>query len=84
VEDPQDEAGLLYRAKRLAAREPAAALALLAVHARHFADGALAQERDVLTIRLLRRLGRRVLADWLAAEFRARYPHSVYLPSTEP
>jgi hypothetical protein len=81
---PQDEAGLLYRAKRLAVREPRAALRLLASHAEHFPQGALAEERDVLAIQLHRKLGDAATVQRLAAQFRVRYPDSMYLRSLNP
>jgi hypothetical protein len=76
--EPQDEAGLLYRAKRLAARDAQAALQLLESHAKYFPRGVLAEERDVLMVQLHRKLGHTAQAARLAAEFRARYPKSMY------
>jgi len=81
---PQDEAGLLYRAKRFAAHDPRAALRLLGSHAKYFPRGTLAEERDVLTIQLHRKLGDLTEAQRLATLFRAHYPTSIYLPSIAP
>ena len=81
---PQDEAGLLYRAKRVSSANPTAALSLLELHAQHFPDSAFRQEREVLVIKLHQRLGHVALARQLAAQFRARFPSSVYRVSVEP
>ena len=76
--DPQDEAGLLYRAKRLSGSDPDAALRLLVLHEASFPEGAFAQERDVLEIQIHERLGHAATAKRLAALFKQRYPGSVY------
>ena len=47
-------------------------------HAARFPSGALAQEREVLAIDALVRLGRRAEAETRAAGFRARYPTSTH------
>jgi hypothetical protein len=59
-------------------------LRLLASHAKYFPRGTLAEERDVLTIQLHRKLGDMTEAQRLATLFRARYPISMYLPSIAP
>jgi hypothetical protein len=75
------EASLLARARRALARDPGAALAAAEEHARRFPDGILAQEREVVRIESLARLGRsdvarRRLADlerrWASSPHRAR------------
>jgi hypothetical protein len=76
--DPQDEAGLLYRARRLASSDPKAALRLLVLHEASFPDGAFVQERDVLEIQIHERLGHTATAKRLAALFKQRHPESVY------
>lgn len=76
--DPQDEAGLLYRAKRLSRTDPNAALRLLVLHEASFPDGTFAQERDMLEIQIHERLGHAGTAKRLAALFKQRYPGSVY------
>jgi hypothetical protein len=76
--DPQDEAGLLYRARRLASSDPKAALRLLVLHEASFPDGAFVQERDMLEIQIHERLGQAATAKRLAALFKQRYPDSVY------
>jgi len=76
--DPQDEAGLLYRARRLSSSDPNAALRLLVLHEASFPDGAFVQERDMLEIQIQERLGHATTAKRLAALFKQRYPESVY------
>jgi len=82
--EPADEAGLLFRAKRLAAHDPRSALHLLETHAFYFPNGAFVQEREVLQIRLHERLGHRAKAEQLAAQFRLRFPNSVYRSASLP
>ena len=72
------EAELLQRAQRALVDHPSQALALTAEHRRRFAEGALAEEREVIAIEALRRLGREQLARERAALFEARYPNSVH------
>lgn len=55
---------------------PERALALAADHARAYPNGALAQERDVITIEALVRLGRKDEARRKARAFHAAYPGS--------
>jgi len=76
--DPQDEAGLLYRAKRLSSSDPNAALRLVVLHEASFPDGTFAQERDMLEIQIHERLGHASTAKRLATLFKQRYPESVY------
>jgi hypothetical protein len=72
------ELELLARARRVVASDPARALQLTAEHARRFADGTLAQEREVLAIGALSRLGHRDLAAARARRFIERYPDSAH------
>ncbi len=58
--------------------DAAGALAEAERHAARFPSGALAQEREVLAIDALVRLGRRAEAETRAAGFRARYPTSTH------
>ena len=76
--DPQDEAGLLYRAKRLSSSDPNGALRLVVLHEASFPNGAFAQERDMLEIQLHQRMGHASTAKRLASAFKRRYPDSVY------
>jgi hypothetical protein len=59
--------------------DAAAALSSAEKHAARFAAGALAQEREVLIVDALVRLGRRTEAETRADAFRARYPTSTHL-----
>jgi hypothetical protein len=73
-----NEAELLQRAQRALLDHPSRALALTAEHRRRFAEGALAEEREVIAIEALQRLGREQAARERAAVFEARYPNSVH------
>jgi hypothetical protein len=81
--EPEDEASLLYRAKRIARTDPAAALRMLEAHAQHFPSGAFVEEREVLAIELHARLGHAAEAKRRAERFLARFPHSVYRSAVE-
>lgn len=72
------ELELLREAQRLQASEPAAALAAVARHQRLFPSGILAQEREMVAIDALIRLGRRDAARARAATFLRQYPGSVH------
>jgi hypothetical protein len=76
--DLSRELDLLARARRVVARDPARALQLTAEHGRNFQDGVLAQEREVLAIDALTRLGHRDLAVARARRFIERYPDSAH------
>lgn len=73
-----DEAGLLERARRELRANPSAALAISNEHLQRFPGGALAEEREVIAIKALRKLGRSAEADRRAAAFAARYPDSAH------
>ena len=73
-----DELSLLTRAQNVLPRDPAAALELAADHAREFPEGALGQEREVIAIDALLRLGRRPEAMSRAAAFHRRFPASAH------
>jgi hypothetical protein len=86
-EPRENEAQLLYRAKRLASQDPTSALGVLESCRARFPRGALTQERDVLAIELHGRLGHSATVKRLIAEFRERFPNSVYssaIPSASP
>jgi len=57
----------------------AGALGVTAEHARRFRNGRLVEEREALRVRSLAGLGRHQEARRAAAEFHARFPHSVLL-----
>lgn len=74
-----EEAQLLLAARRKLARDPAGALARADEHARRFADGELAQERELVAVRALLALGRRAEAEARAERFAVRFPSSVHI-----
>ncbi|MBX3131739.1 MAG: hypothetical protein KF718_33790 [Polyangiaceae bacterium] len=74
------EAQLLDRARASLAAQPQRALALTREHARRFPNGALTQERDVIAIEALRRLGDASGAKQRAEEFNKKYPGSAHQP----
>ncbi|MDF2694800.1 MAG: hypothetical protein K0S65_3183 [Labilithrix sp.] len=77
---PEDSEGaLLHRAHAaMIAIEPAQALQLTAEHLRRFPNGVLAQEREVIAIEALARLGRADEAQSHATTFFLTYPRSPY------
>ena len=78
------ELDLLQRAQvAYTRREFSSALGLLSEHARLFARGHLAEEREALRIRCLRWAGRADEAHRLAAEFAVRFPRSVLLAGVD-
>jgi hypothetical protein len=72
------EVQLLFEARRALGSDPAQALQWVRRHEQRFASGALSQEREVLAIEALRRLGRASEANARAARFRERYPASIH------
>lgn len=78
-----DEATLLERARAALDTAPAQALALTAEDARRFPRGVLAQEREVIAIAALRRLGRASEADKRAQHFEQAYPNSAHQQTVE-
>jgi hypothetical protein len=77
------EAALLERARAALGGDPAGALALAEQHRRRFPHGALVQEREVIAIDALKRLGRADAASVRAAAFEHRYRGSVHRPRLE-
>ena len=59
------------------------ALATIAEHVRRFRHGGLVEEREALRVKSLAGLGRHAEAQRAAAEFHARFPHSVFLSTFE-
>lgn len=78
-----DEASLLRRAQAALGERPGQALSLAREHARRFPDGALAQEREVIAISALERLGREREAAARAQAFERRWRGSVHQPRLE-
>ena len=69
---------LLREAQHAIDAAPATALARCEEHARHYPRGSLVQEREVLAIDALLRLGRRAEAEQRAARFEGEHPGSAY------
>jgi hypothetical protein len=78
VADGETEAHLLQRAHEALGGSPAQALALTQEHASRFPGGSLAQEREVVAIQALLRLGRADEARARAARFFAAFPSSAH------
>jgi hypothetical protein len=76
--EPPSEASLLLEARSALAQDAARALRITQEHARLYPSGVLAQEREVIAIEALRRLGRMDVAQKRSAEFDKRYPGSVH------
>ncbi|HTV23931.1 MAG TPA: hypothetical protein VMG12_34810 [Polyangiaceae bacterium] len=74
------EIALLEQAQGVLKSHPAEALAYTRRHQARFPNGALAQEREVIAIEALERLGRNDDARARAAEFERRYRGSVHQP----
>jgi hypothetical protein len=81
VEPPAQasELTLLQDARKAVAEQPTAALQLLQEHSARFPKGMLTPEREMLTIEVLRKLGRSAEASQRLQQFEARYPRSIYL-----
>jgi hypothetical protein len=73
----------LLRARQQLVSDPGAALALTDEHARRFPSGPLTQEREVLAIEALTRLGRTSDARSRLAAFRDRFPQSPHIARLE-
>jgi hypothetical protein len=76
----RSEVALLHEARKLATKQPAAAMNSLREHSERFPNGILTPEREVLSIEVLRRLGRTAEAAQRLQQFEARYPNSIHLP----
>jgi TolA-binding protein len=61
----------------------AGALTAIAEHTHRFRNGALVEEREALRVKSLAGLGRHEDAQRAAAQFHARFPHSVLLSTFE-
>lgn len=72
------EAELLERARRMLGSNPSSALDLAQQHRSRFRGGVLAQEREVIAIEALRRLGRNAEADARAQAFERSFPNSAH------
>jgi hypothetical protein len=77
------EAGVLHSARALLTSNPRRALELTKEHARRFPKGDLVQEREVIAIDALRRLGQNDAAQQRGAAFEQQYPGSVHQSKVE-
>lgn len=76
--DPEAELALIRSAQDALGTSPATALARTDEHRRRFGDGVLAQEREVVAIDALVRLGREAEARGRAEAFHRRWPRSAH------
>ena len=74
----ESEAAFLERARATLATNPTRALALANLHRSRYPSGVLAQEREVIAIEALKRLGRADDAARRSGDFSNRYPGSAY------
>jgi hypothetical protein len=72
------EVELLERARASLGANPSHALSLTSEHKLRFPGGVLAQEREVIAIEALRRLGKNDQASLRADEFAKNYPRSAH------
>lgn len=77
------EAALLEQARSALASDPARALALTQQHQTRFPSGVLKQEREVIAIEALRRLGRSQAATERAGSFEQAFPDSAHRRAVE-
>jgi hypothetical protein len=77
------EAALLEQARSALASDPARALALTRQHQARFPNGILRQEREVIAIEALRRLGRGKTAAERAGSFEQAFPDSAHRRAVE-
>jgi len=80
VVDSSGEARLLTRARAELKDDPSGALALADEHAQRYAKGQLVEEREVIAMTALVRLGRREEATARWGVFRVRFERSAYAP----
>jgi hypothetical protein len=76
--DPNAELDLLMRARRVVGSDPGRALALTTEHRARYPSGTFVEEREVLAIDALRRLGRVSAASERAQRFHREHPGSVH------
>lgn len=78
-----NEAALLDSARSALSTDPQRALALTQEHARRFPHGALSQEREVIAIEALTKLGQTDAAKARGSDFERRYPGSAHQPKID-
>ncbi|HYP88297.1 MAG TPA: hypothetical protein VEQ59_09085 [Polyangiaceae bacterium] len=81
---PLSEAELLEQARAALKGDPSRALQRANEHARRFPRGVLVQEREVLAIQALRRLGRDAEAERRAEAFAKAFPGSAFQRQLKP
>jgi len=81
--DSLSEPDLLGQAQAALATDPGRSLSLAAQHSRRFPHGVLAQEREVIAIEALSRLGRRTEAAARAERFLQAFPASAHRSKIE-
>lgn len=72
------EAALIEQARSALPKNPARALALTETHGRLYPKGILTQEREVIAIEALARLGKARAAEQRGSSFRNQQPHSIH------
>jgi hypothetical protein len=77
--DKQSELAVLSEARAALGANPSRALALTERHRSEYPKSALVQERELIAITALARLGQTASAQQRAQRFRAAYPRSAYL-----
>lgn len=75
---PTEELPLLQQARRALGRDPRQALSLVRRHEREFPRGKYVQEREVIRIEALRRLGQSDEANRRSEDFKRRFPGSAH------
>jgi hypothetical protein len=78
ADNPESEISLLKRAREAMQANPRKALALSSEHAKLYPGGALEQEREVIAIDALLRLGRKAEAAERAKQFQAHHRGSAH------
>jgi hypothetical protein len=85
VQSPEVQEFQLIRAARAALpTDPARALSLARTHEKKFPNGVLVQEREVIVISALKKLGQTGEADTRADEFKKAHPNSAHNPKFDP
>lgn len=74
----QSELQLLMRARRVVGSAPTRALELTEEHSARYPAGSFAEEREVIAVEALLRLGRTAAAQARARAFHVRYPLSIH------
>ncbi len=78
-----NEVALLDSARAALATDPRRALTLTQEHARRFPHGALSQEREVIAIEALSKLGQTSAAKARGSDFERHYPGSAHQPKID-